>query len=85
MWLKTTKNLKKGWWKGTVQKNGYCYVSIDKRKYRANRLAVFYMTENWPLYEVHHIDEIKTNNKWDNLADITHSQNMKAHYDSHSI
>lgn len=57
--------------------NGYIRVHVDGRKYRAHRLAFFYMTGEWPKDEVDHKDLNKSNNAWDNLRESTHTQNMQ--------
>lgn len=56
---------------------GDCYVTIgiDYEQYSAHRLAFFYMTGSWPVNLIDHIDGDKSNNRWDNLREVTHQQN----------
>jgi predicted TIM-barrel fold metal-dependent hydrolase len=54
--------------------NGYLHIEIDGKKYAQHRLAFFYMTARWPR-RVDHEDLDRTNNKWNNLREATHSQN----------
>ena len=67
---------KKGDVAGGVTSFGYVRVQIKNKKYMAHRLAWLYMTGEWPRDEIDHIDHIKTNNKWDNLRNVTHRENM---------
>src|SRR5690349_21473726 len=59
---------------GSINRNGYLYISIDRKLYLAQRLAWFYMTGMWPL-RVDHKDRCKTNNAWLNLREATRSEN----------
>lgn len=61
--------------------NGYIAISINKRLHKAHRLAFLYMTGEWPKGEVDHRNGVKTDNRWENLRDVTHqvnSQNTRA-------
>lgn len=55
--------------------NGYVAIRIDGQAYLAHRLAVFYMTGNWPKNEVDHRDTVKHHNWWSNLREATSLQN----------
>lgn len=59
-------------------KNGvptYWVISIDGRNYKAHRLAWLMVTGDWPIEEVDHINEIKTDNRFENLREATHGDN----------
>lgn len=60
---------------GTLTSRGYREIFIDRKKYRASRLAWFYMTGNWPDEEIDHKNRVKDDDRWENLRGATSSQN----------
>lgn len=52
---------------GSSEKRGYVQIRIDRRLYRAHRLAVFYVTGEWPPHSVDHKNVDKSDGRWDNL------------------
>lgn len=60
---------------GVSDHKGYVKISIDKVNYRAHRLAWFLMTGKWPENQIDHINGIKSDNRFCNLREATHSQN----------
>lgn len=65
---------------GGIDEGGYVRIKIDGKKYRAHRLAWFYMTGEWPLQMVDHKDTVRNNNRWENLraADLNiNAQNRR--------
>jgi len=70
----------KGDMAGRIQKkkSGKCYrdIGINGKRHYAHRLAVLYMTAEWPE-EVDHGDGDGTNNKWLNLNNVDKLQNSK--------
>ena len=58
-------------------KNGYVLIRVDKRLYKAHRLAWLYVYGAWPAHGLDHINHIPSDNGIANLRDITHSQNMQ--------
>jgi hypothetical protein len=59
---------------GTLHKNGYRYVSIDKKNYLEHRL-IFALHYGFYPDTVDHIDLNKSNNLIENLRQATHQQN----------
>jgi len=56
--------------------NGYIDIQINTRKYKAHRLAVFYIEGYWPD-EVDHENHIRHDNRWLNLRKTNRAGNSK--------
>jgi hypothetical protein len=56
--------------------HGYFYISIDKKKYSAHRLAWLYMHGKFPENNIDHIDGNSKNNCISNLREATQNQNL---------
>jgi hypothetical protein len=61
---------------GYVNPNGYKYITLDRKRYKAHRLIFMYHYGYFPK-EIDHIDRNKLNNRIENLQDISHSDNCK--------
>ena len=75
-WRQGRGPVKAGHVAGTVNARGYRYITINKRFYLAHRLAWLHFYGVWPEGEVDHKNQNKSDNKIENLRDVTHSQNM---------
>lgn len=74
-WLITRGNKAAGSIAGTLRPDGYISISVDKHRFLAHRLAVFYVTGIWPPDEVDHEEMNRSDNRWEKIRNATHSQN----------
>lgn len=61
---------------GAVVAHGYIGIGVDRRAYRAHRLAFLYMEGKFPDAEVDHINRVKYDNRWGNLRAADRLDNM---------
>jgi hypothetical protein len=61
---------------GWEESHGYTHIGINKKGYKAHRLAFLYMTGKFPEGDVDHINGKKDDNRWCNLREATRSQNL---------
>lgn len=54
----------------------YIHIRVGSRNYYAHRLAWLYVTGEWPASDLDHKDLDGTNNRFSNLREVTHQQNM---------
>jgi hypothetical protein len=55
---------------------GYRNIEVDGHKYKSSRLAVFYMTGEWPPHLVDHENGKHADDRWENLRPATRAQNQ---------
>lgn len=58
-------------------KRGYRVGSIFKKRYQAHRIIWLMYHGELPNHEIDHINGIRTDNRIENLRDVTHKENMK--------
>lgn len=58
-----------------TSESGYLRFWIRGRNYKVHRLAWLHKTGVWPNGVIDHKDEDKTNNRWDNLQELTDEEN----------
>lgn len=75
-WRANLSRNRKGERAGTITSNGYVRIGIDGMQYGAHRLAILYVTGQWPECEVDHKNGVKTDNRWRNLRDVSTSVNQ---------
>lgn len=57
------------------KKQGYRFIGIERRHYKAARLAWLWMTGEWPSHDVDHRNRDRADDRWENLRHATRSQN----------
>jgi hypothetical protein len=60
---------------GTLRPDGYLQIGIDGKHYLAHRVAVLYMTWQWPPDEVDHEHWKRDDNRWSEIRPATHAMN----------
>lgn len=56
---------------------GYKHISVDKRLYRAHRLAWLYVHGEWPAGDIDHINGNRSDNRIANLRDVSRRVNLQ--------
>ena len=78
IWKVNRKRLAKaGSIAGSINGKGYIQISVDGKLYLAHRLAWFYCFQEWPENIIDHINGIKSDNRLDNLQDVTQNKNIQ--------
>ncbi|MBL4753763.1 MAG: HNH endonuclease [Flavobacteriales bacterium] len=60
---------------GSIDSHGYILITINRKHYKAHRLAFLYMENKMPEHQGDHINHVRTDNRWKNLRCATHSDN----------
>lgn len=74
-WNKSRIGITTGKVAGTIKPTGYIVILVNRRLYRAHRLAWLYVTGEWPKYEIDHINGDRMNNRFSNLREATKAEN----------
>ena len=69
---------------GTRHSTGYWQIRLGGRIYLAHRLAFLYMTGEWPVAEVDHINGVHNDNRWVNLRDVSRACNVENQRRAHT-
>jgi len=75
-WLFSKRVIRRGDEAGTVGKNGYRYIKIDRKSYQAHRLAWLYVYGAWPKNDLDHKNRDKDANWIANLREATNMENL---------
>lgn len=73
----TNNRAKAGSVAGSKTGNGYLQVTIRWRQYSLHRLAWLYVHGTWPESDIDHINGVRTDNRIENLRDVSRSGNIQ--------
>ena len=62
---------------GTLHPRGYIHIIINGVLFKAHRLIWFYHYKEWPKHTIDHINRIKTDNRIENLRDLSMVDNFE--------
>lgn len=62
---------------GTLTVYGYIQIRIDGKLYKAHRLAWLLATGDWPVGDIDHINGVRTDNRIENLRDVSRKVNRQ--------
>jgi hypothetical protein len=69
---------------GTVKRGGYVQINVLARLCYAHRLAWLFATGSWPSGCIDHIDGNPSNNRIDNLRDVSAKENQQNQRRAHA-
>ena len=77
-WTKTISNrVSIGDVCSTINKAGYIAIMVSKKLYLGHRLAWYFTYGKFPTKEIDHINRVKTDNRIENLREVTSSENSR--------
>lgn len=74
-WLESRGSVASGKLCNTKDKHGYIVIRVDRRLYKAHRLAWLHAYGEWPRGVIDHINHDCSDNRLENLRDVTQAQN----------
>ena len=75
--VSTSSRAKVGDIAGSLDGDGYLCISLQRRLYKAHRLAWLHTYGVWPKDQIDHINRIGTDNRISNLREATNKQNSQ--------
>jgi len=75
-WRTKRQGIREGDVAGSIGHKGYWVIKVDQKLYKAHRLAFIYMGEELPP-QMDHVNHVRTDNRWANLARSSQAENMK--------
>jgi len=76
-WIRRRSGASVGSVAGHLDIFGYIVIGLDRKVYKAHRLAFLYMDGKFPVNDVDHDDHVRHNNIWSNLNEATNQENHK--------
>lgn len=73
----TNFNVRVGDKLGYLNKRGYVEITLDRKPYRAHRLAWFYVHGVWPSHTIDHRNRVRSDNRIRNLRDLEVGDNIE--------
>ena len=61
---------------GSVDKGGYLILKINGKQYKAHRIAWFLYYEEFPTFEIEHVNRNRIDNRIVNLREVTRKENV---------
>jgi hypothetical protein len=75
--LQSKGRKKAGMVAGSLRRDGYVYIMFDGFRAMAHQFAWLYVTGEWPVTEIDHIDGNKANNVFQNLRQVNRRTNTE--------
>lgn len=75
-WKVKRRSVNAGAVAGSLRPDGRWKIEVDRREYKAHRLAWLYVNGEWPPLDLDHEDNDPSNNRIANLRPATGSQNQ---------
>jgi len=77
--FKFTKNgnFRKSTQVGSINSAGYRMINIERKSYMEHRLIWLYHYGEWPKYEIDHLNRNRSDNRIENLRDVTRKINIQ--------
>ena len=75
--IQPSRSVKAGAVAGSVNGDGYRYITVNRKAFAAHRLAWLYTHGVWPDHQIDHINGYKTDNRIANLRDVSGTVNMQ--------
>ena len=76
-WTQNRYRVFKGDVAGNHGVQGYTIIGIERRTYRAHRLAWLYVHGDWPAADIDHLNGVRHDNRLSNLRDVDRRTNLQ--------
>lgn len=78
-WKETRGRILKGSTAGYFEDDGYITIRLNRKLYKAHRLAWFYSFKEWPTkgLDIDHINRVRSDNSLGNLREVSRADNNR--------